>query len=110
MNIQYQWNILSMSCKPLEDGQQNVVIYALWQCIGIAQNGQDQVSAAMGGNTQFTYTQDEPFTPYDQLTQQQVLGWVWQQVNQADVEAEVTGKITVQIAPPVVTPPLPWSN
>lgn len=110
MNIQYLWNILSMSCKPLEGGQQEVVIDALWQCIGIAQNGQDQVSAAVGGNTKFTYTQGEPFTPYDQLTQQQVLGWVWQQVNQADVEAEVAGKIAVQIAPPVVTPPLPWSN
>jgi hypothetical protein len=110
MNIQYQWNILSMSCKPLEDGQQDVVIYALWQCIGIAQNGQDQVSAAMGGNTHFTYIAGSPFTPYDQLTQQQVLGWVWQQVDQTSVEAEVATKIAAIVAPPVVTPPLPWSN
>jgi hypothetical protein len=110
MDIQYQWNILSMSCKPLEDGQQDVVIYALWQCIGVAQNGQDQVSAAMGGNTHFTYIAGSPFTPYNQLTQQQVLGWVWQQVNQTSVEAEVATKIAAIVAPPVVTPPLPWSN
>jgi hypothetical protein len=110
MDIQYQWNILSMSCKPSLDGQQNVVIMALWQCVGVAQNGLDQVSSAMGGNTQFTYTQGSPFTPYDQLTQQQVLGWVWQQVSQTDIEAEIADKIAVQINPPVVTPPLPWSN
>jgi hypothetical protein len=110
MEIQYQWNILSMSCKPLQDGQQDVVVYALWQCIGIAQNGQDQVSAAMGGNTHFTYIAGSPFTPYDQLTQQQVLGWVWQQVNQTSVEAEVATKIAAIVAPPVITPPLPWSN
>lgn len=110
MDIQYQWSILSMSCKPSLDGQQDVVIMALWQCVGITQNGPDQVSTPMGGNTQFTYTQGNPFTPYDQLTQQQVLGWVWQQVSQPDIEAEVAAKIAIQIDPPVVTPPLPWSN
>jgi hypothetical protein len=110
MSIQYQWNILSMSCKPLQDGQQNVVVDALWQCIGVFPNGQDQVSAAMGGNTQFTYIAGSSFTPYDQLTQPQVLGWVWQQVDQTSVETEVATKIAAIVAPPVITPPLPWSN
>lgn len=110
MDIQYEWRVLSMPCAPIQDGRQDVVIYALWQCIGIAQNGQNQVSAAAGGNTHFTYIQGDQFTPYDQLTQQQVLGWVWQHVNQADVEAEVAAKIAAQVAPAVITSPLPWSN
>ena len=49
------------------------------------------------------------FTPYADLTQEQVLGWIWANgVDQAATEAAVQSQIDSQISPTVVTPPLPW--
>jgi hypothetical protein len=49
------------------------------------------------------------FTPYDQLTQEQVLGWCWANgVDQTAVEAEVTAQLANQVNPLTTTPPLPW--
>jgi len=51
----------------------------------------------------------ENFTPYDQLTEQQVLDWCFDNgVDQAAIEANVTQQINNQINPPVVVLPLPW--
>jgi hypothetical protein len=51
------------------------------------------------------------FTPYDQLTQAQVLGWCYANgVDQTAVEANVQGSIDNQINPTVVQPPLPWAT
>jgi hypothetical protein len=50
------------------------------------------------------------FTPYDQLTQEQVLGWIWDNgVDKDATEAAVQQQLDNQINPPVVTPPLPWA-
>ena len=50
------------------------------------------------------------FTPYDQLTEAQVLGWIWANgVDKFATESAVATQIQNQINPPVVTPPLPWS-
>jgi hypothetical protein len=54
--------------------------------------------------------QSGTFTPYAQLTESQVLGWIWANgVDQTATEAAVAQQIQNQINPPVVTPPLPWA-
>lgn len=50
------------------------------------------------------------YTPYAELTQDQVLGWVWQNgVDKNAAEASVTAQLELQKNPPVIQPPLPWS-
>ena len=52
---------------------------------------------------------DANFVPYNQLTQAQVLGWVYENgVNQTAVQAALDTNIANQVNPPVVNPPLPW--
>jgi len=49
------------------------------------------------------------FTPYADLTQAQVLGWVWANgVDKDATEASVQAQIDSQINPTVIQPPLPW--
>jgi hypothetical protein len=49
------------------------------------------------------------FTPYDQLTQAQVLGWCWANgVDKDATEASIQSSIDGQINPTVIQPPLPW--
>jgi hypothetical protein len=59
--------------------------------------------------TSFSVVQGEAFTPYADLTLDQVLGWVWANgVDKDATEAAVEGQIEAQKNPPVVSPPLPW--
>lgn len=105
MTVTCTWTIEQMECYPQADGQTNVVICANWRIIGT----QDQYSATAYGSCTFPGPGD-PFTPYDQLTQDQVLGWVWANgVDKDAYEASMASQIANQINPPVVTPPLPWA-
>jgi hypothetical protein len=99
------WTIEAMDCKPQEGNLTDVVITAHWRC-----NGTDGTySASVYGTCGFQQP-GEPFTPFDQLTEQQVLGWCWEAgVDQLSIETNVAQQIDNQINPPIITPPLPWN-
>ena len=98
------WIIERLLVKPTEGSETNVVITADWRCSGT----QDQYNGTCFGPCSFAPPSGE-FTPYPDLTQEQVLGWCYANgVDQAAIEANVTLQIENQINPPVVTLPLPW--
>ena len=70
-------------------------------------------TANIDGNIQFTPEQSEAgFVPYDQLTQDEVIGWINTATNnQENYYANVQGQINSMITPPVSpsSQPLPWS-
>ena len=102
--ITLSWIIERLLVKPTEGSETNVVITADWRCNGT----QDQYRGTCYGSCSFQPPSDE-FTPYPDLTQEQVLGWCYANgVDQAAIEANVTQQINDQINPPVVTLPLPW--
>ena len=99
-----KWIIESLLVRKVEGSLTDVVITADWRCNGT----QDQYSGTCYGSTSFQPPSGE-FTPYEDLTQEQVLGWCYSNgVDQAAIEANVTAQIENQIDPPVVTLPLPW--
>jgi hypothetical protein len=98
------WIIERLLVKPTEGSLTDVVITADWRCNGT----QDQYSGTCYGSCSFQPPTGS-FTPYDELTEQQVLDWCFANgVDQAAIEANVTQQIENQIDPPVVTLPLPW--
>ena len=102
MNI--SWIIERLLVKPTEGSLTDVVITADWRCNGL----QDQYSGTCYGSASFAPPTGN-FTPYEDLTQDQVLGWCYANgVDQAAIEANVTAQIQNQIDPPVVSLPLPW--
>ena len=51
------------------------------------------------------------FTPYADLTQEQVLGWIWANgVDKDATEAALAQMIENQKNPPTIMPKLPWLN
>ena len=48
-----------------------------------------------------------PTTPYADLTQETVLGWVWETVNKSETEASLASQIALQ-KNPVVETGVPW--
>lgn len=106
MSTQFTWTVQWMECKPQEDGHTDVVVTAGWQCTGNDGNYSGQIY----GSCSFP-APSSSFTPYSELTQDQVLGWVWANgVDKAATEAKVEQQIQDQINPPVIQPPLPWAQ
>jgi hypothetical protein len=102
MNI--SWIIERLLVKPTEGSLTDVVITADWRCNG----SQDQYSGTCYGSASFAPPTDN-FTPYPDLTQDQVLGWCYANgVDKTAIEANVTQQIENQINPPIIAPPLPW--
>ena len=98
------WLIERLLTKPVEGSETNVVITADWRCNG----SQDNYSGTCYGSCSFQPPTGS-FTPYDQLTEQQVLDWCYANgVDKTSIEANVTLQIENQINPPVVSLPLPW--
>jgi hypothetical protein len=48
-------------------------------------------------------------TPYENLTQEQVLGWVWEQIDKDGIEASLTAQIQAQ-KNPVSVAGVPWNE
>lgn len=105
METQFTWIIEWMQCKPVEGSLTNVVVTAGWRC-----NASDQGQTATAYGTCSFPAPGDPFTPYANLTENQVLGWCWDSgVNKDEVEANLTRQLDALINPPVVQEPLPWA-
>jgi hypothetical protein len=109
MAITNTWSVVQMDAYPELDGETDVVFTVHWTL-----NGTDGTYAgSVYGSVGVTLDPDAPFTPYASLTQAQVVGWVQDALGEEQVaayEANVAQQIADQINPPVVTPPLPWSE
>ena len=109
MNPTITWIIEYMQCYPQAEGQTDVVFQVGWRCNGVQVDGDKTYTGTVYSTQAVTYVAGSPYTPYADLTEQQVLGWIWAAgVDQASAEAAVTSQIQQQITPTVISPPLPW--
>ena len=109
MSATITWVIEYMQCKPTEGSYTDVVITAGWRCNGAQTENSVDYVASVYGSASFP-APEGTFIPYNQLTQDQVLGWCWANgVDQVGTEANVQSSIDNQINPPIVQPALPWS-
>ena len=105
------WAVTEMSCYPQEAQQTDVVFRVSWSCTGRYIDGLTSFNAVQVGAVGVEYTSGDPFTPHNQLTQEQVLSWCYANgVDRAATEAAVGQQIANQVNPPVVTPRLPWTT
>jgi hypothetical protein len=96
----HTWTIANME-RNVED---DTVTVAHWRCDST--DGTNSASAY--GTTSHTGTpSDDEYIAYASLTEADVLGWVHDQVTQADIEAANDAKIAL-LATPVSTTGKPW--
>jgi len=91
----------------LQQPDPDYVVNVLWEVTGV----DGEYTASIGGNTTFNSAdQTGPVTPYDQLTQAIVIGWISEQAI-ANAQACVQGQIDSMITPPVspANTALPWA-
>ena len=91
------------------DGHQDYVVIAAYTVTGV----DGTYTASLQNTAQFSTDSVSPFIPYDELTNDIVVGWIKQDlgVNGVNsIEACIQGQIDSHINPPVVpvVTPLPW--
>jgi hypothetical protein len=107
--ITYSWDITALNSYPEYMGNQDVVftIFATYTGTDGTYSSSINISQALIiGNS-------STFTPYADLTEEQVLGWLLaaltpQQISQ--MQSKITAQIIADNQPPFVQLPLPWSN
>jgi hypothetical protein len=108
MATTYTWAVVAMKAYPEQAGYQNVVCGVNWTCAGVDGN----FSYSYYGGTSVELDPNEPFIPYDQLTEDEVIGWVQSALGPEGI-AEVYAEIDAQIASQQNAPtslPLPWTD
>ena len=107
MATTFTWSVTQMDCYPEYDGKQDFVFVCHWTC-----NGTDGTyNASVYSTCSVPAPNPDDFTPYQDLTLETVLGWIWANgVDKAATEAAVQTQIDNLINPPVVTPPIPWNQ
>ena len=107
MTITFTTTITGMEAYPVYQEIPLYVFRVYWNYLG----DDGKFSTAMQGSTDVPTSDPQSATPYDQLTLEQVMGWV-QEYTPAWMWSEYTDKITAwitaQYTPSVVNPPLPW--
>ena len=101
--------ITDMMAYPEYQGNPNYVYQINWSYKG----DDGTFSTAMSGSTNVPESDPQSFTPYNELTKEQVEAWIQEYTDPAiwpDFESKISGWITAQYTPPVVTPPLPWTQ
>jgi hypothetical protein len=74
MAITYTWAIKGLT-KTTDSGFDDAIIGTRWECTGTDENG---ISGTFTGATPFSLNSVDPenFTPYNELTEEQVLSWI----------------------------------
>ena len=104
METQITWKINSIEAKPTDGSYENVITLAHWSCVGA--NG-THCSSRYGCCT-FS-SPGENFTPYEELTEEQILEWCFGAILCKDaVEESIKDDIFKLINPPTVKVNLPW--
>lgn len=111
MTISYFWAINPLECYPTASGETDVVFTAHWQFHAIAQIEDEVYRASTIGTQALTYEAGTPFTPFHELTLEQVSGWVENAMGEEYVnkmKADLAQQIESQINPPVLVLTSPW--
>ena len=108
MATNFTWTIDAMYT--LQTPDPNYIVNVIWTLTGV----DGEFTASIGGNTVFDSNQSSTFIPYNELTQDIVIGWVQANLGEqgiANYEANVNGQIASMQNPPVSpeNTPLPWA-
>lgn len=96
--------VTNMSAYNQIDGETDVVFSVNWTLAG--ESG--PYKAFYPTTTNVPYTAGSPFTPYNELTNEQVLGWIEEYTPQEDMDrytAEVDSMLLAQQNQSTLTPP-----
>ena len=102
----YYFKINAVDAHVSQDGLENVVYNVHWSYFG--EDGNGNVASMIG--VQHTPSVDpENFTPFDQLTQADIIAWIEPELNVAEFQINLDAQLAELAAPTKVTLQVPES-
>jgi hypothetical protein len=113
MSITYTWGVENIDLIPSKDGYENIVYRVVWKCTAESSTGE---SKSQIGVVELNVNNiDSNFTPIDQVTQSDVVGWVKQVVAVQSIESglipdiktatfDANGNLVISTTPVVSVP------
>jgi hypothetical protein len=109
MAITNTWGIVQLEAYPEYANETNVVFTVHWNLTGT----EDTHTGYVYGSVGLELDEEAEFTPFADLTKEQVIGWVHEALGPEQVatyEESVANQIEVSKTPTVVYPTLPWTE
>ena len=107
--IQYNWIISAMENYPKADGLNNVVFQVHYRRQATKIDGEKTWFAETYSVVNVPAPSLEDYTPYEDLTFEQVCGWLEGVLNVEAIDESLANQIEEQKNPKVLQMPLPWS-
>lgn len=109
MSILITWSIEKLECYQQVTSLPDVVCNIHWRVDATDGTYSDVSKGSIG----ITYSGDLPFTPYNELSEDQVIGWVKSSLGLgeiATIEESAKQNVMNQPLPVLFTPDLPWET
>jgi hypothetical protein len=109
MAINYTWNIHQLETKVRQNDLDNVIFRIHWELVGIDSENSDFWSNRIGAED-VIYNEGEPFTPFNELTKEQVEGWLESILDVEVLKNNIAANIEVKRNPVDEALSPPWNN
>jgi hypothetical protein len=108
MEIIYNWEIEQMQEVPQQGPLTDVVINISWRRYATTVVSEKEYTAGTFGFFVCSQPSGEDFTPYEDLTRDQVIGWLEAGLDVESIDRNLIAQLNDQINPPVIILPFPW--
>jgi hypothetical protein len=105
--IIYTWIFSAFDCRIDEDGMEDVVTTVHWRYKG---TDEDNITAEIYGAQSVPSPTPEAFTPYPDLSEEQVIGWMEETMDVEAMDLNIAQQIELIKHPVYVTLPPPFIN
>jgi len=88
----YTWKINQLDAKIQENGLNNVIYIIHWSYVAI-DDSDKSISASSIGTLSVEYNEGNPFIPYEDLTKNDVVGWLEEGCNVEEMKNNLDNQI-----------------
>ena len=106
----FNWVISQLDSIPSLDGMDKVISVIHWRAQKLYQGEVISFTADTYGALSVDAPHEASFTPYDEVTQTMVEGWLTEGLDTEAIEANLDAQIENFLNPPIVAYPLPFEN
>ncbi len=109
MYMELNWTISNLESYINYQGHDDVVFQVFWVLIASEEANGKTYTVRTSDITKLTLGNLNPFTPFDQLTKEQVVGWVTNTINYPALTADLYQNLQQQINPTTIVQAPPWN-
>jgi hypothetical protein len=106
----FQWVISQLNCAVESEGLPNVINMIHWRYNATQADGDKTWFAETYGATSVAQPNPQNFVPYEDVTEDEVIGWLEAVLPVEAMQSSLEANINLQINPTEITLPLPWSQ